>query len=174
VKKGIYVFAFILAGLLLAGCSPAAPEPLAMTIQMNEFAYTPNRIEARVGQQVTLNLVNDGALEHEIMFGRNMMTDGQGQPNGFETDVFMMANMQPTVTFGEGMQVGMDMGEGEMGMTSGEHGGYMVSLPGMGGQTAQMTFTVTEDMIGEWEFGCFAQEGTHYQQGMTGTMIVTP
>ncbi len=173
-KKGILVFGFILAGVILAGCSPAVPESLEMMIHMNEFTYMPNRIKARVGQQVTLNLVNDGALEHEIMFGRNMMMGTNGRPNGFETDMFMMANMQPTVTFGVGMAEGMDMGEGEMGMTSGEHGGYMVSLPGMGGQTAQMTFTVTEDMIGEWEFGCFAQEGTHYQQGMTGTMVVTP
>lgn len=172
-KKAILVFGFILAGVIVAGCGPSAPAPLEMTIQMSEFAFTPNRIEAQVGQQVTLNLVNDGALEHEIMLGRNMMTGDAGQPNGFETDMFMMANMQPTVTFGEGMAEGMDMGEGEMGMTSGEHSGYMVSLPGMGGQTAQMTFTVTEDMIGEWEFGCFAQEGTHYQQGMTGTMVVS-
>lgn len=160
--------------LALSACGSTAPEPLVMDIHMSEFAFAPTRIEAQVGQQVTLNLLNDGALEHEIMFGRSMMMGGNGQPNGYETDMFMMANMQPTVTFGEGMAEGMDMGEGEMGMTSDEHSGYMVSLPGMGGQTAQMTFTVTEDMIGEWEFGCFAQEGVHYEQGMTGTMVVSP
>jgi plastocyanin len=171
-KSVVIVLSISLVALVLSACS-SAPQPLSMNINMSEFAFTPNVIEAKVGQQVTLNLVNDGALEHEIMFGRNMMMGDAGQPNGYETDMFMMANMQPTVTFGEGMSEGMDMGEGEMGMTSGEHGGYMVSLPGMGGQTAQMTFTVTEDMLGEWEFGCFAQEGAHYEQGMHGTMVVT-
>jgi plastocyanin len=171
-KSVVIALSISLVALVLSACS-SAPQPLSMNIDMSEFAFTPNVIEAKVGQQVTLNLVNDGALEHEIMFGRNMIMGDAGQPNGYETDMFMMANMQPTVTFGEGMSEGMDMGEGEMGMTSGEHGGYMVSLPGMGGQTAQMTFTVTEDMVGEWEFGCFAQEGVHYEQGMHGTMMVT-
>jgi len=129
-KKGILVIILVMAGLVLAACGPAAPQPLEMTIRMSEFAFEPNRIEAKVGQQVTLNLVNDGALEHEIMFGRNMMMGDAGQPNGYETDMFMMANMQPTVTFGEGMEEGMDMGEGEMGMTSNaEHGGDMVTMP---------------------------------------------
>ena len=167
-KSVIFAFGVVLGLLVLSACS-SAPQPLDMTIRMSEFAFEPNRIEAKVGQQVTLNLVNDGALEHEIMFGRNMMMGDAGQPNGYETDMFMMANMQPTVTFGEGMD-GMDMGQGMMG--TGEHGGTMVTMPGMGG-TAQMTFTVTEDMLGEWEFGCFAQEGVHYEQGMHGTMAVT-
>lgn len=167
-KSVVNILSFGLGILLLSACS-SAPQPLEVTIRMSEFAYEPNRIEAKVGQQVTLNLVNDGALEHEIMFGRTMMMGDGGQPDGYETDMFMMANMDPSVTFGEGME-GMDMGEGAMGMD--EHGGYMVTMPGMG-QTAQMTFTVTEEMVGEWEFGCFVQEGTHYEQGMHGTMVVT-
>jgi plastocyanin len=141
-----------------------------MDISMSEFEFSPNRIEAKVGQEVTLNLVNNGALEHEIMFGRTMMMNASGAPAGYETDMFMMTGMEPSVMFEDTMG-GMDMGEGTMG--SGEHGGYMVTVPGMGGQTAQMTFTVTEDMIGEWEFGCFVQEGVHYEQGMHGTFIVT-
>jgi len=61
-----------------------------------------------------------------------------------------------------------------MGMTgTEEHGGFMVSLPGMGNQIGTMSFTVTEEMLGEWEFGCFEQEGIHYEQGMYGTMVVT-
>jgi len=77
-KKGIFVATFILSGVVLAACGPAAPEPLEMTIRMREFAFEPNIIEAKVGQQVTLNLVNEGALEHEIMFGRNMMMGDAG------------------------------------------------------------------------------------------------
>ncbi len=167
--KSVAIALTIGLGIFLMSACSSTP----LTIRMSEFVFEPNRIKAKVGQQVTLNLVNDGALEHEIMFGRTMMMGNAGQPDGYETDMFMMANMEPSVTFGEGMAEGMDMGEGKMGMTSGEHGGYMVSLPGMGGQTAQMTFTVTEDMVGEWEFGCFAQEGIHYEQGMHGTMVVT-
>ncbi|MEX2161555.1 MAG: hypothetical protein WD751_06525 [Anaerolineales bacterium] len=168
--KKLYLGLILGAGLFALSACTSAPEPLAIEMTMSEFAFNPRVIEAKVGQQVTISMINTGALEHEIMFGRTMMMGDAGQPNGYETDMFMMANMAPSVTFGEGME-GMDMGEGMMGTD--EHGGYMVSMPGMG-QSAQMTFTVTEDMVGEWEFGCFAQEGTHYEQGMHGTMVVTP
>lgn len=159
-------------GWSLTACGLATPQPLDVTIHMSEFAYAPNLIEAKVGQQVMLTLVNDGALDHEIMFGRNMMMGDAGQPNGYETDMFMMAGMEPEVTYVGGTE-GMDMGEDEEGMEMENHVGFMVTLPGMGGQTGTMTFTVTQDMLGEWEFGCFEQEGTHYEQGMHGTFLVT-
>lgn len=151
----------------LSACGPSTPEALVMDISMAEFNFTPDVIEAKVGQQVTLNLTNRGALQHEIMFGRNaMMMDGQ--PNAYEMDMFSMAGMDPSVTFSAGMEDDMMMGEAGM-----EHGGFSVILP-PGQQAAQMTFTVTEDMVGEWEFGCFEQDGVHYTAGMTGMMVVTP
>jgi len=163
------VFRVLILGLslvVLAACSPATPEPLEMTILMNEYAYSPNLIEAKVGQEVTLNLVNQGQLEHEIMFGRNMMMM-DGMPNGYNMDMFEMAGMEPMVEFSSGMEDGMMMGEEAM-----EHGGFMVSVPN-GEQTAQMTFTVTEEMVGEWEFGCFELDGVHYTSGMVGRFVVT-
>jgi len=151
----------------LSACGSPTPETLVMDISMAEFSFTPDVIEAKVGQQVTLNLTNRGALQHEIMFGRSAMMMG-GQPNGYEMDMFSMAGMDPTVTFGGGMEDDMMMGEAGM-----QHGGFSVILP-PGQQTAQMTFTVTEEMMGEWEFGCFEQDGVHYTAGMTGMMVVTP
>jgi plastocyanin len=35
-----------------------------------------------------------------------------------------------------------------------------------------MSFTVTEDMVGEWEIGCFLLDGVHYNSGMVGTLRV--
>jgi hypothetical protein len=37
-----------------------------------------------------------------------------------------------------------------------------------------VTFTVTEEMVGEWEIGCFLLEGVHYDSGMVGKFIVSP
>ena len=53
----------------------------------------------------------------------------------------------------------------------------MVLLPGSAGGEAvetDITFTVTEDMVGEWEMGCFLDGGSHYTSGMVGTLIVNP
>ncbi len=167
----IYLTLVIGAGLLLlSACASASLQPLEVNMTMSEFAYSPNVIEAKVGQQVTINMMNTGALQHEIMFGRNMKINGNGQPNGYEMDMFSIAGMDPRVTFGGmgGMDEGMMMGESSM-----QHSGYTVVLP-TGSQTAQVTFMVTEDMVGDWEFGCFEQNGVHYTAGMVGRMTVTP
>jgi uncharacterized cupredoxin-like copper-binding protein len=131
---------------------------------MTEFAFTPNTIEAKVGQEVTLNLVNKGALEHEIMFGHNVMMMN-GLPNGYQEDMFASAGIEPEVMMAGGGMNDMAMAE--------DHAGFMVLLPKNGDQ-ATMTFTVTKDMVGEWEIGCFEQDGVHYNAGMVGKLIVTP
>lgn len=163
-RYGMYLLALI-GVLALAACAQATPEPVSYTIEMSEYAFTPDTIEAKVGQQVTLNLVNKGALEHEIMFGRNvMMMDNH--PNGYQEDMFEMAGIEPTVMMMESME---EMGEGE----EEDHSGFMVHLPETGNE-ATITFTVTKDMVGEWEMGCFELEGVHYTSGMVGKFIVNP
>jgi hypothetical protein len=49
----------------------------------------------------------------------------------------------------------------------------MVTVPENAGE-ATVTFVVTEEMVGEWEMGCFLDSGSHLQQGMTGKVVVTP
>ncbi len=154
------------ASILLVACAKQTPEPVTYTIEMSEYAFTPNTIEAKVGQQVTLELVNKGTLEHEIMFGRDvMMMDNR--PDGFQTEMFQMANVEPQVMMQEGMS-----GMGESGQGA-DHSGFMVILPKTGAK-ATLTFTVTKDMQGEWEIGCFSQEGVHYNAGMKGKFVVNP
>lgn len=154
------------AGLLLVACGGGAtPEPASFTIEMTEYAFNPATIEVNVGQQVTLDLVNLGALEHEIMFGRDvMMMDNR--PSGYQQDMFEVGGVEPQV----------EMMAGEMGEEHEEeesHTGFMVLLPATNDR-ATLTFTVTEAMAGEWEMGCFEQDGVHYDAGMVGTFIVNP
>lgn len=166
-KKPGLIQLLLITSILLAACAQQTPEPVAYTIEMSEFAFTPDTIEAKVGQQITLELVNYGALPHEIMFGRDMMMM-DSRPNGYQSDMFQMANVQPQVTM---MQSGMDQ-MGDSGHSAG-HAGFMVVLPNTGDK-ATLTFTVTKDMQGEWEIGCFSQEGVHYDAGMKGKFIVNP
>jgi uncharacterized cupredoxin-like copper-binding protein len=145
--------------LVLAACAKATPEPATFTIEMTEYAFNPSQIEVQAGQEVTLNLVNKGQLEHELMIGRDtMMMDNR--PSGYQVDFFENAGVEPMV-----------MTEAEMHMEEEGHQGFMVGLPNPGDQ-ATLTFTVTPDMAGEWEIGCFEQDGVHYDAGMKGTLIV--
>lgn len=167
------LFTVSFAALLLSACGGAAtPEPLVMTIEMSEYAFSPEQIEVQVGQDVTLNLVNVGELEHEIMFGRDVM-QVDGRPAGYMVDMFEMADVEPMVEMQEGMEMGDEHEEDEAEHDEDDHAGFMVFLPA-GNDTATLSFTVTEDMVGEWEIGCFELEGVHYDAGMRGTLIVNP
>lgn len=178
--------------LVLVACgSQAPPEPLELTINMSEYAYEPADLEFQVGQEVTLHLTNSGALEHEIMFGREvMMTDGR--PNGYMVDMFESAGVEPVVTVEMSEEMAMEEGEhteddehtedeehseGDEHMEDEHvedehaHSGFMVMVP-PSHDVYTMSFTVTEDMVGEWEIGCFLLDGVHYDSGMVGSLTV--
>ncbi|MDX1600508.1 MAG: hypothetical protein R3191_03225 [Anaerolineales bacterium] len=60
---------------------------------------------------------------------------------------------------GEGMAMHMD------------HAGWMV-MDAAGSAPTIIEFTVPEDRVGEWIMGCFEDDGTHFEDGMRGTLIV--
>ena len=80
----------------IAGCISQKPEPVIITIDMTDYAFTPNRLDLNVGQQVTLNLVNNGQIAHKIMFGRGVEMMN-GVPAGYQMDLFMQAGVEPEV-----------------------------------------------------------------------------
>jgi plastocyanin len=179
-KKIGWIILLVAVPLILAACSSQSPpEPLEMTIDMSEYAFEPADLELRVGQEVTLHLTNSGALEHEIMFGREvMMTDGM--PDGYMVDMFESADVEPVVTVetseeedheeDEHME-GDERAEDEHAEDDHANSGFMVMVP-VTHDIHTMNFTVTEDMVGEWEIGCFLLDGVHYNSGMVGTLIV--
>jgi plastocyanin len=187
-KKIGWIILIAAIPLILAACgSPAPPEPLEMTINMSEYAYEPVDLEFQVGQEVTLHLTNSGTLEHEIMFGRDvMMTDGR--PSGYMVDMFENAGVEPVVTVEMSEEMAMEEGEHTEGdehsedeeHTEGDehteedehaHSGFMVQVP-VTHDVYTMSFTVTEEMAGEWEVGCFLLDGVHYESGMVGSLVV--
>jgi plastocyanin len=137
------------------------PAPLVMTINMLEYKYIPNEIRIRVGQPVTLNLINKGSVPHEIVIGRELVKQNETIPVGYETDLFILSGVIPNVTFSVA----------DSGSFKEDEGNYVLSLPA--GASAELSFTVTQEMLGDWEIGCFEHVGVHYNGGMTGTLIVT-
>lgn len=178
-----------LAALLLTACSaeqPATPDADGkLVIEMRDFRFMTDNIQLKVGQEVTFILNNEGEKDHELMIGRNVIVDG-GTTVGFEHDMF---EESPPMVMGGGEE--MDhaeegnggMGDGAMGDAEGDmgdmgdmemdHPGFMVLMPPQSEPT-MVTFTVTEDMVGEWEMACFQGNGSHYDDGMRGKVVVTP
>ncbi len=216
-KRFLITLFFGVISFVLFACSGGQPEevtpvPVTFKVDMKEYSYTPNKIEVKVGQEVTIEMINNGVLSHELMIGRDViMTDGR--PNGYTIDLFESTGVEPMImpesagvmNMGEAMDMessdehmddeamqmegddqhmddkamqiegddehmqGDDehMDDGHM-----DHMGTMVLLEESGDE-ASITFVVTEDMIGEWEIGCFELDGVHYQSGMTGIFVVT-
>lgn len=156
--------------LILAACAGRPPqsstqlEPVIYRMEMTEFAFQPAELQAKVGQEVTIELVNSGALEHELMIGREVKMNGS-RPDGYQQDLFAAAHTEPVVMGGKEDST-------DMSSHGSEHSGFMVILP-TGSEKATVTFTATEDMVGEWEIGCFSQQGVHYDAGMKGKLVVT-
>jgi plastocyanin len=160
-------FLLILTALLvlLTACSSRSPESTAIRVEMSEYAFSPEVIEVKAGQQVVLELVNLGIIPHELMFGRDVnLVDHR--PSGFKQDMFEETQISPVVVGGNGSRV-----KEHSGAHSSGHEGFMVMLE-QNGDTATISFTATKDMVGEWEIGCFEQEGVHYDAGMKGKFIV--
>lgn len=157
-KRWIEGLGWILAvGMLLLGCArPAGPAEIRIT--MSEFKFEPDTIRVKAGQEVRLVLVNVGQRDHELMIGRNVMEMG-GNPAGYHKDFF--AGLSPQVS---GEKIKKEEEEAEA------HAGFMVALEP--GGRATVVFTVPADRVGEWEMGCFEENGSHYLSGMKGKLIV--
>ncbi|MCO6453066.1 MAG: hypothetical protein J5I90_19940 [Caldilineales bacterium] len=155
--------------ILLAACGGAPVEPVRYTIDMTEYAFNPNTLEFKVGQDIEITLTNSGQLAHEIMFGRDVMKMNN-RPAGFQTDLFAAGGVEPEVVMMESHdESGMDNHGEEDEM---QHEGFMVLLP-KGESQATMKFKVTPQMAGEWEMGCFEQDGVHYDAGMKGVVTIS-
>jgi uncharacterized cupredoxin-like copper-binding protein len=156
------LIAIAVTATIISACGGGTPqlEPVTIQIEMKEYTFEPANIELKVGQQATFELTNSGQLQHEIMVGRQVM-QVNNRPAGYEVDMFETAGVTPVVEQAEAPEPEEE-----------EQAGFMVILPP--GGTASMSFPVTEAMAGEWEIGCFEQDGVHYGAGMEGTLVVQP
>ena len=68
--------ALVLAGLVAIANPGAAGGPVE--IVMTEMRFSPNRIDARVGQPVVLIIVNQGSQRHDLAFAAGGMPNLQG------------------------------------------------------------------------------------------------
>jgi uncharacterized cupredoxin-like copper-binding protein len=184
VLLGISVF--LLAACGASGATPDASGELSL-IQVDDeggMHFSPGDIVLTAGQKVRIVLENQGEKNHELMIGKNVIRMANGAPDGFEIDFFEGIEDLVQVQLGMGSMLmidgetvmGMDMGEEDGGMDMGgegemDHMGWMLMSPAGSGKTI-IEFTVPADKVGEWEMGCFEDEGTHYDDGMRGTLTV--
>ena len=52
--------------LMISACS-STPQPLELTVTATDIAYDTGNISAKVSQNININFMNDGALEHNFI-----------------------------------------------------------------------------------------------------------
>ena len=165
-------------------------------ILLDDFNFNPSVIRVKAGQTVRFRLRNVGRHTHEFMVGKEVKLEGDvsepPEPDFFEG----IMDIRVEVIRGSAMPMGFGEEEGMEGMGMGEMGGMaMAEVPTGPGIHAEgmevmevhgsmimmdpmsevvIEFTVPEDKVGTWIFGCFAEDGLHYDDGMRGILIVEP
>lgn len=169
---------------------------MASTIHIvtGDFFFKPETIEFKAGQEVKIELVNEGNIEHEFMVGRGMkMVEDKDEGNeemdeaseeehktseaGHEHHQHENSEgMHGTHTaasrgfeddFFEGIDVKAEVGNGAQFMRMPGHGTMVLLKPH---SKVTITFMVPSDRIGEWEMACFIPG--HYEAKMKGNVMV--
>ncbi len=187
--------------VILVACGPSGATPdesgQLVILQIDEeggMRFEPESVVLTAGQKVRIVLENRGSKNHEFMVGRKVIRMADGAPDGFEVDFFDGIEDLVDVSLGEGAMLMIDgetvMMGGEMGMSEGgemamgegeameedagggmDHMGFMV-MNNAGSERTVLEFTVPESAVGEWEMACFQDDGTHYDDGMRGKLVV--
>jgi len=93
-KKHLLVFLVFALLSILVACGGSGPST-SLRIDMTDFMYNPAEIVVPAGEEITLELVNNGAVEHEIVimnFGTEVGADF-GEED--EANIYWEAELEP-------------------------------------------------------------------------------
>jgi uncharacterized cupredoxin-like copper-binding protein len=149
-------------------------------IKVGEFYFKPETVQLKAGQEVKIELVNEGKIEHEFMVGRGVKTE-QGEHEMHEAmhnaseyehsegmhEMHGEMSKRFEKNFFDGIDVVAQTKNGAEFMRVPGHG-TMVGLKPQG--KATLTFKVPTDRKGEWMMACFMPG--HYEAMMKGKVIV--
>lgn len=63
--KKYVVLMVVLFSILLAACGGGSKAATTLKVEMTDFAFSPSEVSVPAGQEITLELSNKGAVEHE-------------------------------------------------------------------------------------------------------------
>jgi uncharacterized cupredoxin-like copper-binding protein len=188
-KKAFFLMTLLgVSALLVQISNSSQTDSNTIQIIIGDFYFKPKTIQLRAGQQVKIELVNEGKLEHEFMVGRGLKTEegkdethkgmheaneekqetskGEHEHQG-ETHAHSGMSKGFEKDFFEGVEVAVQTEKGSDFMKVPSHGN-MVTLKPEG--EAALTFKIPTDRKGEWQMACFVPG--HYEAKMKGKIII--
>lgn len=119
---------------------------------MVDHGFQPPTIRLKAGRPARIQLVNEGAVPHALLVGRELDRLTWGPGERLEQDFFVGVEVRRAITYGS-----FDITRG-------------TELTLYPGGSADLLFNVPADQVGEWELGCLLPG--HYESGMRGSLIV--
>ncbi len=183
-KPTIFVAMTVLVLLVLAcssGGDPVTPEfdtdtgVGTLNISMDDYKFTPERIDLVACQKVRVVLNNNSATnDHGFTVGFGVAKNG-GSPSGFENDWFEdieVAVSGPAKRVTAGGAILTHNGNGTVDdATNGASGFSVLKAPSSQATIIEFTVPIT---VGDFEFASFESGGKHYEDGMKGLIKVFP
>lgn len=83
--------------MVLAACGGGGPTT-DLSVDMVEFMYNPNDFTVPAGQEITLELSNNGAVVHDFILMNQGSEVGQDFGEDDEANVYFKAELQPGVS----------------------------------------------------------------------------
>ena len=78
----------LLFALLLAACGGGSAPSTTIDITMIDFQFTPNAFTVPAGQEITVNILNTGAVVHNFIIMKLGTTAGEAFEDDDETNVY--------------------------------------------------------------------------------------
>ena len=146
-----------------------------LNISMDDYKFTPERIDLIACQKVRVVLSNNSATnDHGFTIGFGLTREG-GSPTGFENDWLEdieVAVTGPAKMVAAGKAILTHDGNGTADDTINGTGAFTV-LKAPSSQATIIEFTVPIT-LGDFEFASFESGGKHYEDGMKGLIKVFP
>lgn len=176
--------------LLLSIVSSSQAELNTVQIKIGDLYFKPQTVELKAGQEVKIELVNEGKIEHEFMVGRGVKTEKDvnnthhhKMHESEEKETSESEHKHQNHLGTHGLHPGMsatfenDFFEGIDISVKTENGAEFMRVPGHGTMVtlkpdskAILNFKVPTNRKGEWEVACFVPG--HYEADMKGKVII--
>jgi uncharacterized cupredoxin-like copper-binding protein len=100
-KRNLFILVALLS-LTLSACGAAGPSS-TINVTMTDFQFTPKEFTIPAGQEITVDVVNNGAVIHEFVIMKSGQTVGDKFDDEDEANIYWEVELQPgastTATF---------------------------------------------------------------------------
>ena len=92
-KRTIFTVAALLS-ILLTSCGHSQPAT-SINLSMTDFAYSPNQFVVPAGREITLDIVNNGAILHNFILMKAGASPDQGFDETDEKNIYWKTELGP-------------------------------------------------------------------------------